>query len=223
MRQLLIFSDSVVKGVMHENGRYKLCDDHDFTSLNTCGVEAHNYSKMGATIRTGLEIMQRKLTRCDDQTLILLSFGGNDCDYNWAEIAADPDGIHMPHTPPEEFVSLYRDAVALARTSGAEVAAASIVPIEATRYMKTISDGRDAANILKWLGDINRLYRWQEYYNHLACAAAASLGCRMIDVRSAFLQSACFPSLMSDDGIHPSPAGHALLHKTVYAALSGTI
>ena len=133
MRQLLIFSDSVVKGVMHENGRYKLCDDHDFTSLNTCGVEAHNYSKMGATIRTGLEIMQRKLTHYDDQTLILLSFGGNDCDYNWAEIAADPDGIHMPHTPPEEFSSLYRDAVAFARASGAEVAAASIVPIEATR------------------------------------------------------------------------------------------
>lgn len=41
MRQLFIFSDSVIKGVMHENGRYKLCEDHDFASLNARGIEAH--------------------------------------------------------------------------------------------------------------------------------------------------------------------------------------
>ena len=134
MRQLFFFSDSVIKGVMHENGRYKLCEDHDFASLNARGIEAHNHSKMGATIRTGLDIMRRKLTPCDEETLVLLSFGGNDCDYNWAEVAADPDGIHMPHIEPDEFAALYREAIELARASGAKVAAASIVPIEARRY-----------------------------------------------------------------------------------------
>ena len=221
MRQLLIYSDSVIKGVMHENGRYKLCEDHDFASLNARGIEAHNHSKMGATIRTGLAIMRRKLAPCDEETLVLLSFGGNDCDYNWAEVAADPDGIHMPHIEPDEFAALYREAIELARASGAKVAAASIVPIEARRYMHTISEGKSGENILKWLGDVNRLYRWQESYNQIACSVAGKLGCPILDIRSAFLQSACFPTLMSDDGIHPSPAGHALLHRTVRAALCG--
>ena len=220
MRQLLIFSDSVVKGVMHENGKFKLCDDHDFTSLKEIGVEAHNYSKMGATIRTGLDIMNRKLTPCDRDTTILLSFGGNDCDYNWEEISDNPDGVHAPHTTPEDFVTLYRDAIRAAQKTGASVAVASIVPIEAERYMKTISQGRSEENILKWLGDVHRLYRWQEYYNFLACSLSGSLGCRLVDIRSRFLQSACFPTLMSDDGIHPSPAGHALLHKAVASAFA---
>ena len=220
MRQLYIFSDSVVKGVMHENGRYKLCDDHDFSSLSVCGIEAHNFAKMGATIRTGLEIMQRRLPEDAQGAVVLLSFGGNDCDFDWAEISDAPDSVHLPHTLPEDFTALYREAISLARLRGAEVAVASIVPIEATRYMRTISAGRSEENILKWLGDVNRLYRWQEYYNDLACTAALKLGCHMIDVRPRFLQSACFPALMSDDGIHPSPAGHALLHKTFADALS---
>ena len=161
------------------------------------------------------------LTSCDEETLVLLSFGGNDCDYNWAEVAADPDGIHMPHIEPDEFAALYREAIELARASGAKVAAASIVPIEARRYMHTISEGKSGENILKWLGDVDRLYRWQESYNQIACSVAGKLGCQILDIRSAFLQSACFPTLMSDDGIHPSPAGHALLHRTVRAALCG--
>ena len=127
----------------------------------------------------------------------------------------------MPHIEPDDFAALYREAIELARASGAKVAAASIVPIEARRYMKTISEGKSGESILKWLGDVNRLYRWQESYNQIACSVAGKLGCQILDIRSAFLQSACFPTLMSDDGIHPSPAGHALLHRTVRAALCG--
>ena len=103
MRQLIIFGDSVIKGVHHCGGKFHLCPDHDFASLQAVGVEAHNYAKMGATIGTGLSILQRRLSACVPGATVLFSFGGNDCDYNWAEIAAAPEAGHLPHTPPERF------------------------------------------------------------------------------------------------------------------------
>ena len=45
------------------------------------------------------------------------------------------------------------------------------------------------------------------------------MGCRVIDVRSPFLRQPRFPTLMSDDGIHPSEQGHALLHQVLADAL----
>lgn len=219
MRQLIIFGDSVIKGVQHCDGKFHLCPDYDFASLQSIGIEAHNYAKMGATIETGLSIMQRRLSVCAPGTTVLLSFGGNDCDYNWAEIAAAPDAEHLPHTPPERFTELYRQAIHLVQDCGAEPVVASIVPLEAERYWRVISNGLNGENIMQWLGDVHHLYRWQEYYNYLACAAAASMDCRVIDVRPHFLCQPRFPALMSDDGIHPSEQGHALLHQVLAGAL----
>lgn len=70
----------------------------------------------------------------------------------------------------------------------------------------------------KWLGDVNHLYRWQEYYNTMLCQLAQSLGCPIVDLRGAFLQRADFQTLISDDGIHPSQKGHDLIHQRVAAA-----
>ena len=162
MRQLIIFGDSVIKGVHHCGGKFHLCPDHDFASLQAVGVEAHNYAKMGATIGTGLSILQRRLSACVPGATVLFSFGGNDCDYNWAEIAAAPEAEHLPHTPPERFPELYRQAIQMARDCGAEPVVASIVPLEAERYWRVISNGLDGARIMQWLGDVHHLYRWQE-------------------------------------------------------------
>ena len=82
-----------------------------------------------------------------------------------------------------------------------------------------ITKDRDRQNILHWLGDVNHLYLWQEYYNTLVCTLARVFGCRLIDLRSRFLCRSDFPQLLSCDGIHPSQQGHDLIHTSVAAAL----
>lgn len=212
VRELMIFSDSIMKGVIFENGKYRLCQGHDFSFLSSCGVNARNYAKMGATIKNGLAIMEKKLVPCGADTTVLLSFGGNDSDYRWQEIAAHPEDAHTPAVSEEEFVRLYREAVRIARESGAQVAAATLFPISPERYFETISCGKNAANIEKWLGDIAHLYRWQEYYSALVGRAARESGCRLIDLRAAFIRRDDLPQLICDDGIHPTQAGHDLIH-----------
>ena len=90
---------------------------------------------------------------------------------------------------------------------------------EINATMQFISKNRDGKNILSWLGDAAHLYRWQEYYNALTVQMARAFGCRLVDLRTAFLQSRNFLDLLCPDGIHPTDSGYALAHKTLSAAM----
>ena len=91
MKKLMIFGDSIIKGVTYNGQSYHLCQEHDFDALAAQGVTVENYAKMGATIDAGLKQLDRKLGACGGETTVLFCFGGNDCDYDWKAIAEDPD------------------------------------------------------------------------------------------------------------------------------------
>ena len=220
MKKLLIFGDSIIKGVTYNGQSYHLCQQHDFDALAAQGVTVENNAKMGATIADGLRQISRKLKPCADDTAVLFCFGGNDCDYNWKDISDAPDGEHLPHTPQEQFVDDYCTAIRAARDAGAKVAMTSLPPLEQERYFAHITKGLSAENILHWLGDTDHLYRWQEYYSTLVSQLSRAFGCQLVDLRAEFLKSRTFPDLIGADGIHPTQTGHDLIHRTVQTALS---
>lgn len=94
-KKLVIFGDSIAKGVMFQDGRYHLCRAHDFDALVQQGVEVRNFAKMGACTDTGLAIAKKRLELCQDAQ-VLLFFGGNDCDFDWQAVSDHPDGVHLP-------------------------------------------------------------------------------------------------------------------------------
>ena len=96
----------------------------------------------------------------------------------------------------------------------------SLPPLEQSRYFSFITKGLSAENILRWLGDTDHLYRWQEYYNAMVAQLSRAFGCRLVDLRAEFLKSRVFPTLIGADGIHPTQAGHDLIHHTVQSALA---
>lgn len=219
MRRLLIFGDSIMKGVIFENGRYHLCRGHDFSFLSDDGIAAENYAKMGATIKTGLSLMQRRLGACDAETTVLLSFGGNDSNFDWARVSREPSLVHPPAVPEEEFIRTYQAAIGLARERGAQVVACTLFPLSPERYFRTISAGNDAAAIAAWLGDKAQLYRWQEYYNALVCRLTRESGCALLDLRASLLRRNDLLQLICDDGIHPTQEGHDHIHRFLSDAL----
>ena len=219
MKKLILFGDSIMKGVTFNGSGYHLCPDHDLPQLAARGIEIENHTKMGATIGDGLRAMDKYLTGCDSQTTVLLGYGGNDCDYDWQAISDAPSADHSPKTAPDAYIEGMRRAIRKAQDAGAMVAVASLVPLDADRYLQFISKNRDGKNILSWLGDAAHLYRWQEYYNALTVQMARAFGCRLVDLRTAFLQSRNFLDLLCPDGIHPTDSGYALVHKTLSAAM----
>lgn len=223
MKRILIFGDSIMRGVYYskEAGRHKLYNER-FAELAAMGYEIKNCSIMGATVSTGLELVKKRLTSPASDTTVLFEYGGNDCDYTWSDISSDPTGTYSPNTPHERFVSLYGEIIRYARDMGASVKLCNLVPLDADRYIKWISRNLSYDNILGWLGDTSMLYRWHEYYNRTAEQIASDFGCQLIDIRSPFLLSHNYANLLSPDGIHPTIEGHRVIDKLVCAACTAT-
>ena len=47
MKKLILFGDSIMKGVTFNGSGYHLCPDHDLPQLAARGIEIENHTKMG--------------------------------------------------------------------------------------------------------------------------------------------------------------------------------
>lgn len=223
LKKIKIYGDSILKGVMYneELKRYKLWG-YRFDELAENGIEVENNCRMGATIEEGFEIMKATLGECDKDTVVLLEYGGNDCNYNWAEVAANPEGNFLPNTPAEKFQEIYIKMIEYARGKGATVAVCNLVPIDSQRFMNWVTQGLNYNNVLNWMGDINRIARWQEYYSRLSEKVASIAKCPIFDLRTSFLTHRSMQNMIGVDGIHPSSEGHALIKEILQKIILST-
>ena len=112
---------------------------------------------------------------------------------------------HLPKIPAEQFLENYRALMDLVRQTASRVWLSSLVPLEAHRFLDHVSQGRSRENILTWLGDTDRIFRWQEYYNDLVCKLARELSCPLLELRPEFLKHPAFPGA----SIHGRHSSHA--------------
>ena len=212
--KLKIYGDSILKGVMYveELKRYKLFG-YRFETLAGRGIEVENNCKMGATVGEGIEIMKYSLGTDLRGSCVVMEFGGNDCNFDWAQVASAPEKQHLPATPKDEFAEKYYSAIKLAKSRGARVALCTLVPIESKRFMNWVSRGLDRAGILQYLhGDVNEIGRWQESYSRLVQQVADASGCPALDLRAPFEHApGGMENLICADGIHPNAEGYKKL------------
>lgn len=217
-----VFGDSVSRGVVFDSllDRYTLLKDSFVNCVHSVsGISIRNYSKFGSTVTKGLEMLRRHTEELKNYDYIVLEFGGNDCDYNWAEISADPDREHTPNTPPALFTQEYGQLISDVKRNGSRPVLLTLPPIDAPRYFAWVSRGLNAANILKWLGDVEHIYRWHELYNLAVCRLAHDWGVPLIDISSSFLAAGNYQKFICQDGIHPNESGHRLISQTINETL----
>ena len=190
--------------------RYKLFG-YRFDELAEKGFEVENNCKMGATIQEGFEILKHTLGESAEDTLVVLEYGGNDCNYDWTKVSDNPEGNFLPNTPEEEFQKTYLEMIQYAKSKGAKVAVCNLVPIDSEKFMNWVTRGLNYDNILQWMGDINRIARWQEYYSRISERVATIANCTILDLRSMFLKHRSMQNMIGLDGIHPSSEGHTLI------------
>lgn len=102
IHSITLWGDSVMRGVVYDEQRGPLGllpENAAERASKTLGLTLHNRSRMGCTVTKGLSIMKRDMEAGMDSQAALLEFGGNDCDYDWAAVARDPEGDHQPKTP----------------------------------------------------------------------------------------------------------------------------
>ena len=102
MKKIAIWGDSVLKGVVLEEGkdRYSLLKDSSIELIKReYNLMIKNNSKFGLTVTKAMRLMDKSLSKGDHPNYVLVELGGNDCDYNWKEISENPDKEYYPNTP----------------------------------------------------------------------------------------------------------------------------
>ncbi len=219
----IIYGDSILKGILLEDGRYVVNHEMEDSISRSCGLTILNRSRFGCTIQKAMDRIRRdSASRAGGKEIAVLEFGGNDCDYDWSDVAARPEEKHLCRTPPSDFEARYREAVSLIRDGGRIPVAVSLPPIHAERYLRYICrDGLSRSRILRWLGDVEAISRWQASYSDRIRRMAEEEGIFLLDLRSAFLHSGRrAEDLLCEDGIHPSRLGQSVIADAVRLCLT---
>ena len=214
--KITIYGDSILKGVLLENGRYRSNSDWEKKLSDELGLSIQNRSRFGCTIQKALPFLRRdNEAPAQEKELVLLELGGNDCDYDWQAISQDPHGRYRCKTPPELFAGLYREAINLIRGSGRTPVALNLPPIHSERYLSFLSrDGLSRQNILSWLGDVEAITRWQHTYSDLIVQLAREEQVQLLDLRGIFpTEQRDLEPWLCQDGIHPSLDGQKHMYQ----------
>ena len=118
-KQVYIYGDSLLKATMPDEGVSLSFPLRRGTArYPERRTQVVNRSKMGATISKGESLVQHDLDRGLEADYALVAYGGNDSDYDWAAIDADPAGNHHPRTELSAFREKLRHTVTMLRGEG---------------------------------------------------------------------------------------------------------
>ena len=216
MERAFIYGDSLLKATMPDaDMRYHFHLPEVMARYPSDRLEVVSRAKMGATVTKGLALVEHDVQRGMDARWALVAYGGNDSDFDWEAIAAEPEQEHLPHTVLPEFVEKLRCAVSALSDAGVQPVLMTLPPIDGQRYFRFISQRTDGSRVLRWLGDVGRIYRHQEMYSDAVATLALSEGVPLIDVRRQFLSVRDLNPFIAADGIHLTMSGYRCLFDTL--------
>lgn len=219
---ITVWGDSILGGVVPDPASDKYVRLNEKCCVagveKELGVPIKNYSRFGMTSEKGLSLMEKNISEVPYESVALIEFGGNDVDYHWEEIAQDPKGKHIPKVLPELYEKNIEKMIGLLKNRGIVPVIATLPPIHSERYFNKFSKYIvNRENILKWLGDVENIYRSHAFYNEIVKKTADKLNCRLVDIRSAFTRQKDYLRFISADGIHPNAEGHELMKQEYLA------
>ncbi len=214
-----LFGDSILKGIQINpvNKKYYINNNIDVEILSkNYPIQIQNYSSFGCTVKKGSGLLKKRLEKNIGCDVIVMDYGGNDCDYNWKAIAENPEGNHSPNTPIELFSETYRGIIDTLKKKNILPILTTLPPLEPQRFFEWFCRDLNKKNILMWLGNINNIYSHQESYSRAIEKIALETQVPLIDLRGAFLKSGNIKALLCEDGTHPNTSGQKIIASSFY-------
>jgi acyl-CoA thioesterase-1 len=220
----LVSGDSISRGIVYdeEKGQYAVLETN-YVALVQKKLKGmvRNVSRFGNTLLRGIGRLGSDIAK-DRPDIVLIEYGGNDCDFDWGEVAANPEKSHEPKTELGLFEKTLTETILAVQKEEIVPVLMTLPPLDPDRYLEWVSkyDPLTEQNILKWLGSVAKIYWWQERYSSSILTVAEKTDTRWIDIRGAFLRSPRFSDLLCRDGIHPNREGHLLIADTIVDYIS---
>jgi len=215
-RNVEVFGDSILKGVQldNENMRYHVDNNIDVNMLEKKFLlNISNFSKFGCTISKAFSLIEKRFNKGELQCdAIVLNLGGNDCDFDWKAVSERPDEDHEPNTPLDVFADTYKKIIEFLKENGIRPIITTLPPLDAQRFFNWFCGGLEKpANVIKWLGGVEAIYRWHENYSRTIEKIAQETGTLLVDLRGAFLKHRKLENLLCEDGTHPNTEGQRVI------------
>ena len=213
IQSIQFWGDSIFKGVVFDEirGRYVILKKGAAKFIGEAlNLPILNNCLMGRTAPQGLEALEEEKESLEN-TLVIIEYGGNDCDLDWAAVAEEPEKEHLPNTALAKFGESLKRTAELVRKRGGLPVLCSLPPLDAARYFEWVSRGLSKERILKYLGEVQSIFYWQKDYSDKARLIAEEIGCAILPLRDAFSTDKDNKDLICIDGIHPNSQGHVLM------------
>lgn len=225
LQNITVFGDSIAKGVFLEGRQVKPLNTNAVKMIeNAFNAEIKNNSQFGQTLK---KVVERKMIEkfCENMVsnnTVVLALGGNDADFNWAEVEKSPNDFHDSKTNLWQFEEMLSNVIQTLKSFGANVVVCSLCPVCSKQYFENVlSKNFDGEKIKQFLqGDIENIYRHQELFNLALFKVAVKNGCYFFDYRSEFLKTTNLKKLLCEDGIHPNEKGQELIANLAIEKLS---
>jgi len=225
-KTILVVGDSLCKGVSlnEEKKRYFFLKNSFANNLkDALDANIVNMAKFGTTVEHGSKMLKQRLDKYRPD-IVLIEYGGNDCDFDWKAVADHPEKDHEPKTPIDQFESYLISMIETVIDFGATPVLMTLPPLNATNYFKWFTQGNKEMGdrVLAWLEDVTRIYWWHERYSLRVNSVATKYKTPIIDVRSYFLRTPDFRKYVCLDGIHPNERGHKLITSGILDYIKST-
>ena len=220
--KITVFGDSIGKGINTDSGKIEVMADNAVGLFEKeFNINVDNRSVYGQSLKRIVErgLVDRYIENIDrsQKNVVVIELGGNDADFNWRQVAENPDVYHGPQTDVKQFSKFYGETIKKLNGAGVKVVVCTIVPIDSERFFNRVIGGlTDKNRVLEFFkGDFNTIHRHQEMFNNEILKNAYSTGSLVIDLRKEFLDTNDFENLMCYDGIHPNAQGHQKIYGAV--------
>lgn len=211
----ITFGDSITRGIIYDDIKSKYTPSKEnFTTILSDKIkgQVYNAGKFGNTIMRGASKMYNDVIK-KSPDVVLIEFGGNDCDYNWDDIAKNPNMEYKPNTDISTFRETLLSMIDTLKTNHILPMLMTLPPLDPLKYFKWVAkeDSSAEQNILQWLGTKDNIFNWHSSYNNIITEVANATNTVLIDVRTEFLKYSDYTQFLCKDGIHPNIGGQSLI------------
>lgn len=217
-----VFGDSIAKGLLLKNGRpaYLKTSAVEIVAKHF-DIDIDNKSTFGQTITrfTEKNLVEEYINSLnqDNRNIVVFCIGGNDSDYDWKAIDANPQGNHTCKTALDVFHKLYVLAIQKLKAQNVEVYVCALPVVHVKSFFKNyVCSLANCKNILAFLeNDTSMIARQQEVFNNKLREIAQETKTTFLDIRTPFLNVKNLEKFYAEDGLHPNEQGQQLIAQTI--------
>ncbi|CAH0347227.1 GDSL-type esterase/lipase family protein [Bacillus sp. CECT 9360] len=221
--KIICFGDSLTRGISFVKGRLRILKDN---YPNTLAKLAEPFSSVEilnkGVFNDNSDLLVDRIDKdiiSEQPDIVLISVGGNDCNFKWDEVAEHPTGTHEPIVPLERYLQNVTSMVKEFQEKHITPFLITLPPLDPARYYSFIAD-KFGPSIGHWVSSVGGIEHWHGMYNRKLKKLAKELNVALIDVRTYIKSSGDLEELISDDGIHLTSEGYRCMSQAIFKDLN---